>query len=224
MKKKRMLLPILTFLVALALLLAEHIDPEAGCIRYNGYPNLISVMVVFFTAEALIASVCALIFRRGYWIPALFTEEQGKKAVSQEKTARLLRYLALAACAGLLLAELLPTSVVDMMFNGPDNPGIPMYGSYFHYIGFGYGNVFPLLAGIFTVHALVFALWAAIAKRGCGLQAVFGGLVLLCIGVEVCVLGARPIFGTAAAILAAILAAVHFGLALAATFRQRTNQ
>lgn len=270
MKKKRTLLPILTALAALALLLAEHIDPEAleagnyiGCLQYGGYPNWIFVAVVFFTAEALIASVCALISRRGYWIPvlfggaaaaaliyefaagqnesivsvitaaflgiflvlavstAIFTEEQGKKAVSQEKTARLLRHLALAACAGLLLAELLPTSVVDMMSNGPDNPGIPMYGSYFHYIGFAYGNVYPLLAGVFTVHALIFALWAAIAKRGCGLQAVFGGLVLLCLGMETCLSGGTPVFVTAAAILAAILAVVHFGLALAATIRLR---
>lgn len=270
MKKKRTLLPALTALAALTLLLAEHIDPAAlkagnfaGCLQYGGYPNWIFAMVVFFTAEALIACGCALIFRRGYWIPvlfggaaaaaliyefaagqnesivsvitaaflgiflvlavstAIFTEEQGKKAVSQEKTARLLRYLALAACAGLLLAELLPTSVVDMMSNGPDNPGIPMYGSYFHYIGFGYGNIFPLLAGIFTVHALIFALWVAIAKRGCGLQAVFGGLTLLSLIFEVSILGGTPVFGTAAAILAAVLAAVHFGLSLAATLRQR---
>lgn len=232
MKKKRTLLPALTALAALTLLLAEHIDPEAleagnfaGCLQYGGYPNWIFVSVVFFTAEALIACGCALIFRRGYWIPvlfggaaaialiyefavgqnesivsvitavflglflvlavitAIFTEEQGKTIVSQEKTENLLRYLALATCVELLLAELLPTSVVDMMSNDPDNPGIPIYGSYFHYIGFGYGNIFPLLAGIFTVHTLL--------------------------------------FGTAAAILAAVLAAVHFGLSLAATLRQR---
>ena len=265
MKKKRTLLPILTALAAFALLLAEHIDPEAGSIRYGGYPNLISLAVAFFTVEALAASVYALVFRRLYALPALFggaaaaallyefavgqnesivsvitavflglflilavitaifTEEQGKKAVSQEKTARLLRYLALAACVGLFVAELLPTSVVDMMSNGPDNPGIPVYGCYFYYIGFAYGNIFPLLAGIFTVHALLFGVWAAVAKRGSGLQAVFGSLVLLCLGMETCLSGGTPVFVTAAAILTAVLTVVHFGLSLAATLRQRAN-